>query len=123
ATIATGILANDTDAEGNTLTAVLVTGPTNGTLTLNSDGTFTYVHNGSETTTDSFTYKANDGNADSNTVTVNITINPINDAPVAIADSYSVNEAGTLTATIATGILANDTDAEGNTLTAVLVTG
>ncbi|MRX38656.1 tandem-95 repeat protein, partial [Flavobacterium sp. LC2016-23] len=123
ATIANGILANDTDAEGNTLTAVLVTGPTNGTLTLNSDGTFTYVHNGSETTTDSFTYKANDGNADSNTVTVNITINPINDAPVAIADSYSVNEAGTLTATIANGILANDTDAEGNTLSAILVTG
>ncbi|WP_195760042.1 Ig-like domain-containing protein, partial [Flavobacterium sp. LC2016-23] len=123
ATIANGILTNDTDAEGNTLTAILVTGPTNGTLTLNADGTFTYVHNGSETTTDSFTYKANDGNADSNTVTVNITINPVNDAPVAIADSYSVNESGTLTATIANGILANDTDAEGNALTAILVTG
>ncbi|MEL1242104.1 Ig-like domain-containing protein, partial [Flavobacterium flavipallidum] len=72
----TNVLANDTDAENNSLTAALVSNVTNGILTFNSDGTFTYVHNGSETTSDSFTYKANDGTSNSNVVTVNITIVP-----------------------------------------------
>jgi VCBS repeat-containing protein len=48
---------------------------------LNADGSFTYVHDGSETTTDSFTYKANDGSADSAPVTVNLTVTAVNDAP------------------------------------------
>jgi uncharacterized repeat protein (TIGR01451 family)/gliding motility-associated-like protein len=122
-TAANGVLLNDSDVDGDAITAVLVSGPSNGTLTLNADGSFTYVHNGSETTTDSFTYKANDGNLDSNTVTVEITINPVNDAPVAAIDKYSVNEGETLTVTTATGVLSNDTDAEGNTLTAILVSG
>jgi rhamnogalacturonan endolyase len=71
------VLANDTDVERNVLNAVLVSSPANGTLILNSDGTFSYVHNGSDTTTDSFSYKANDGNSDSNVVNVNITISHI----------------------------------------------
>ncbi|KAF2517139.1 Ig-like domain-containing protein [Flavobacterium foetidum] len=123
-TAASGVLANDTDADGDALTAILVSNPTNGTLTLNSNGSFTYIHDGSETLSDSFTYKANDGYDDSSTVTVNITINPINDAPVALNDSnYTVAEGGTLTATAANSILLNDTDAEGDALTAVLVSG
>ncbi len=120
---ATSVLTNDSDADGNSLNAILVSGPTNGTLTLNADGTFSYTHNGSETTTDSFTYKVNDGTVDGNTVTVNIGVTPVNDAPVAVADTYSVNEGGTISATVANGILANDTDAEGSALNAVLVTG
>jgi large repetitive protein len=118
----TSVLANDTDAENTTLTAVLVSGPANASsFTFNPDGTFTYVHNGSETTTDSFTYKANDGTLDSNIATVTITVNPVNDAPVANDDGpYNVNEGGTLNGT---SVLANDTDAENTTLTAVLVSG
>lgn len=73
---ATNLLANDTDKENNTLTAILVTNPVNGVLTLNANGTFSYVHNGTNTTSDSFTYKANDGFLDSNVVTVNITVIP-----------------------------------------------
>lgn len=114
------VLANDTDPDGNPLTAILVTGPTNGTLTLNANGTFSYVHNGSETTTDSFTYKVNDGTVDGNTVTVTINVTPVNDAPVAVADNYTVAEGGTLNGT---SVLANDTDAEGDSLTAILVSG
>jgi hypothetical protein len=54
-----GVLGNDTDAEGNPLTAVLVSGPANASsFMLNADGSFTYVHNGSETSADSFTYRA-----------------------------------------------------------------
>ncbi|WP_152547382.1 rhamnogalacturonan lyase family protein, partial [Flavobacterium seoulense] len=73
----TSVLANDTDQERNALNAILVSSPNNGTLVLNSDGTFSYVHDGSNTTTDSFSYKANDGNSDSNVVNVNITISHI----------------------------------------------
>ena len=77
------MLANDTDAEGDTLTAALVSDVSHGTLTLNpDDGTFSYTHDGSETLTDSFTYKANDSALDSNTVTVSITVNAVNDSPV-----------------------------------------
>jgi large repetitive protein len=118
---APGVLGNDTDAENSSLTAVLVSGPANATsFTLNADGSFSYVHNGSETTTDSFTYKANDGLADSNTTTVTITINPVNEAPTAVNDAYNVNEGGTLNGS---SVLANDTDPENDTLNAVLVSG
>lgn len=71
------VLANDRDVENNVLSAILVNSPINGVLVLNSDGTFSYVHNGSNTTTDSFSYKANDGTSDSNIVNVNVTISHI----------------------------------------------
>ena len=64
---------------------------TNGILTFNADS-FTYVHDGTETTTDSFTYQVNDGACDSNVTTVTITINPINDCPVVLDDTYTVDE-------------------------------
>src|SRR5204863_126582 len=120
---APGVLGNDTDADGNPLTAVLVSGPlpAQGTLTLNANGSFTFTpapnFNGPAT----FTYKANDGSLDSNTATVTITINPVNDAPVAVNNSYSTNEDTALNVAVP-GVLGNDTDADGNPLTAVLVT-
>jgi large repetitive protein len=120
---APGVLGNDTDAENDTLNAVLVSGPSNAaSFTLNPDGSFSYQHNGSETTSDSFTYMANDGTANSNVATVTITITPVNDAPVAVDDAYNVNEGGTLNVP-APGVLVNDTDAENNSLSAVLVSG
>ncbi|AXY59742.1 VCBS domain-containing protein [Acinetobacter sp. WCHAc010052] len=120
-TISSGsVLVNDSDADGDTLTAILVTGPAHGTLTLNTNGTFSYVHNGSETTSDSFTYKVNDGTVDGNTVTVQISVTPVNDAPVAVADSFTVVEGGTISSG---SVLVNDSDADGDTLTAILVTG
>ncbi|MDA9344098.1 Ig-like domain-containing protein [Algibacter sp.] len=72
------VLQNDTDYEGDVLTAVLVNDTANGLLILNPDGTFLYTHDGSETLTDSFTYKANDGLLDSNEAIVAITISPVN---------------------------------------------
>jgi VCBS repeat-containing protein len=109
---ALGILSNDSDVDGDTLTALLVSGPANGTLTLNSDGSFTYTPEANYNGTDSFTYKANDGSTDSNEATVSLTINPVNDAPVmdAIADR-TANE-GELISFAAT---ASDIDA-GDTL-------
>jgi VCBS repeat-containing protein len=90
---APGVLQNDTDAEGATLTAGKVTDPAHGTLTLNTNGSFTYIHDGSETSTDAFTYRASDGLLQSNTATVNITITPVNDPPVASGVSITPADA------------------------------
>ncbi|MDA9340117.1 Ig-like domain-containing protein [Polaribacter sp.] len=75
----TSLLNNDTDAENNPLTAILVSDPIYGSLTLNSDGTFSYEHDGSDIASDYFTYKVNDGELDSNTAAVSIIINTVND--------------------------------------------
>lgn len=82
----TDVLGNDTDPDGDPLTAKRVIvlpdgGPTNGTLTFNENGSFTYTPDANFFGTDSFAYEANDGQTDSNTATVNITVNPVNDAP------------------------------------------
>src|SRR5207244_1540766 len=113
---ATGVLANDTDVDGNPLTAVLGTGPTKGTLALNANGSFTYTPTANLNGSDSFTYRASDGTLTSNLATVTLTITPVNDAPVAANDSYSTAEDTPLTVAAATGVLANDTDIDGNPL-------
>ncbi len=77
-----GVLGNDTDANGETLTAELVTNAANGTLQLNGDGTFTYRPAPDFNGTTSFTYRARDGSTPSAAVTVTITVSPVNDAPV-----------------------------------------
>ena len=114
---AAGVLTNDTDADANPLTAILLTGPSQGALTLNANGSFVYTpalnFNGSDT----FTYKANDGTADSAAATVTITVNAVNDAPVAVVDTATINEDG---GALAINVLANDSDVDGTfTVTAV----
>ncbi len=126
-----GVLANDSDGEGTPITAILDSGPIHAdTFNLNSDGTFSYEHDGGEDTFDSFTYLANDGLADSNNATVNITIQPANDPPDSVNDNFTVGEGANLEADDLDGsdgdpnndgLLANDSDMEGNALTAVLV--
>ncbi|MFJ8013475.1 FG-GAP-like repeat-containing protein [Streptomyces sp. NPDC096339] len=71
---APGVLGNDTDPDGNTLTASVVTGPAHGTLTLNADGSFSYQPESAYVGSDSFTYKATDGTVDSNVATVTINV-------------------------------------------------
>jgi VCBS repeat-containing protein len=81
-----GVLANDTDANPQTLTVQSprpVSGPSHGSLTLNADGSFSYTPTGGYTGTDSFTYKVTDGIADSATATVTITI----DTPAYVSSS------------------------------------
>jgi hypothetical protein len=79
---APGVLSNDSDGDGDPLTAIKVSEPTHGTVTLNSDGSFIYVNDGNPFTTDAFTYKASDGTAESNVVTVTINITLVNSPPV-----------------------------------------
>jgi VCBS repeat-containing protein len=121
---AAGVLANDHTLLGSvgTVTATLGTDAGHGTLTLNSNGSFTYVHDGSETTSDSFTYTPHQGAVTGSPATVTITINPVDDDPVATADGpYNVLQGDSLTVP-APGVLGNDTDPEGAALTAVLGT-
>src|SRR5207244_3177414 len=108
---APGVLANDTDVDGASLRAVLVSGPSHGTLSLNANGAFSYTPAANYNGSDSFTYKANDGSTDSAPAVVTLTITAVNDAPVANPDSYSTAEDTTLTIT-APGVLANDTDVD-----------
>src|SRR5207247_1100033 len=113
---APGVLGNDTDIDSPVLTAVVVTGASHGTLALATDGSFTYTPAANFNGSDSFTYKANHWLPDSHAVSVALTINPVNDAPVAVNDSFATNEDTALTIT-APGVLANDTDVDGNSLT------
>jgi VCBS repeat-containing protein len=111
---APGVLGNDTDADLNPLTAVLVAGPSHGTLTLNSNGSFTYTPAANFSGADSFTYQARDGFSDSNEVTVTITVTPVNDPPNAADDAATT--AYQTPAIIA--VLANDSPGDaGDTLT------
>ena len=118
-----GVLSNDTDAEGDTLTAAVATGPANGTLALSSDGTFTYTPNAEFNGADSFTYTASDSLGASDTATVAIDVGTVNDAPVANDDSYATGEDTALTVSPVDGVLANDTDVDGDALSAAVVTG
>jgi len=118
-TVSPGVLANDTDADGDAMTATLVDDVSNGTLALGADGTFTYTPNADFFGTDRFTYRAGDGTDESNPATVEIEVRPVNDAPVAKADAFTVDEDGVLAE--AEGVLANDLDAEGDPLTVELV--
>jgi cyclophilin family peptidyl-prolyl cis-trans isomerase len=76
-----GVLQNDADADGDALSAIVVAGPQHGTLTLDSDGGFLYKPEPGYNGSDSFQYKANDGNADSNVATVSVNVIPYSHAP------------------------------------------
>ena len=115
-----GVLANDADPQGQPLSAVVLTGPASGSLSLRPDGSFMYTPNPNFNGSDSFTYTASDGIADSAPATVTIIVNAINDAPVAVDDSYSVDEDASVTVA-APGVTGNDGDVEGDALAALLV--
>lgn len=106
------VLANDTDPTGQPLTVTTATAP-NGTVTVNPDGTVTYTPDPNFNGTDTITYTVTDpdGNTDSSTVTV--TVNPVNDAPVANDDSSTT----ALNTPVTLAVLGNDTDVDGDVLT------
>jgi hypothetical protein len=108
------------DIDGNPLTYRIVTNGSKGTATITnaSTGAYSYVPQPNANGTDTFTFVANDGTADSNTATVNVTIAPVNDPPVANNDTAttSVNTPVTI------GVIANDSDPDGDALTIVSLT-
>src|SRR5262249_44694477 len=109
---ASGVLANDTDPNGEALAAVLATGPAVGSLTLNADGSFDYTPPVGFVGTASFTYMAEDSSADSAPATV--TINVVDPhAPVGKSDFYVATHNQALQVA-GPGVLGNDSDADGD---------
>jgi hypothetical protein len=105
-----GVLQNDSDPDNDPLRPEVVNPPSHGSVTMNDDGSFTYTHDGTNTTTDAFTYHDFDPYFTSNLATVAINIGP-DAAPVAAADSYGLLEGATLTIS-QPGLFTNDTDAD-----------
>ena len=114
-----GVLDNDT---GGAAAALLVSGPAHGSLGIGlaADGSFTYTPNADYFGPDQFSYVANDGvgGPNSNVAVVSIRVNGIADAPMAVADGYEVVAGETLTVA-APGVLGNDSDPDGDALTAL----
>lgn len=98
---APGVLGNDTDAQGDTLTALLVSGPANGTLAFNANGSFTYTPNAGFSGVDGFTYKATDGAAQSGVtaVTISVTSAALPTITALTPDALMVGHVRTLTIT------------------------
>jgi VCBS repeat-containing protein len=118
------VLENDVDPQNNisNSTLTIITQPTKGSVSVNTaNGTITYTPNSNENGADSFTYEVCDTDGYCDQATVNITINPINDAPVLAADSYTTNE----DTPMSMNVLENDTDIENKVAPATIqiVTG
>jgi VCBS repeat-containing protein len=108
------LVASDIDSP--TLSFSGVTQAAHGTVTVNADGFFTYTPNANYNGPDSFTYKANDGQTDSNVATVNLNIVPANDAPVANDDIAGLTRGRTISTDTLHGVLSNDSDPDGDPL-------
>lgn len=108
-----------TDAQGDTLTYTILDQPIHGDVVLVGN-IATYTPDPDFNGEDSFTYKANDGLVDSDMAVVTITVTPVNDAPVAVADAYTTDEDTVLTVP-APGILENDFDVDGDELSITLM--
>ncbi|WP_134495447.1 Ig-like domain-containing protein [Microvirga pakistanensis] len=113
-----GVLGNDSDADGDAMTAKLKWSTANGALNLNADGTFTYTPYNGFTGTDHFYYEADDGTGNLVLTEVAITVNPSTEGgtagPAPAADTYDVTGT-TLTVNAQDGVLANDGVAAGAT--------
>ena len=114
-------LTNDTDPEDDILQFVgLVKVPDNGSLLTDKNGDYEYNHNGSETFSDFFTYVVSDGEC-YDTADVVLTINPVNDVPVVVKDTFYVNEGDTLTVLSSNPKLIINNDIDPDNLTSELI--
>ncbi|MEJ3959851.1 Ig-like domain-containing protein [Brachymonas sp. G13] len=105
------------EPEGDPVTYSLSTKPLNGSLKMTADGSYTYVPNANFYGSDSFTYIASDDKGNSNTATIHLYINPVNDAPIASNTTISINEDES-----SVGYLPTATDADGDYVTYSLTT-
>ena len=92
-----------------------------GTVQIFPSGRLLYTHDGSETTIDSVRYRSIDPSGCDSLSTVIIIINPVNDLPISEKDTFSVNEGDTLVVDVTNGLLANDSDADGDDLSVLII--
>jgi len=110
---AAGLLANDSDLDGDALQVLNFTPPSNGTMNLLTDGSFTYTPDAGFVGSEVLTYTVSDG---TETRTGQVTIVVENEAPTVNDESYSVQAGNVLTVDAAAGLLANDSDLDGDAL-------
>jgi hypothetical protein len=113
-TATVAVLDGDLDADGHLLRVQDLTQPAHGSATLAANGVITYIPAQNWHGTDSFTYRASDGASSSPPATVTVTVSPLNDAPVAVADTAST----TTGAAVVVAVLLNDSDVDGDVLSA-----
>lgn len=106
------VLANDTDADGDTLSVSNHSTPQHGTVAPSVGGTLTYTPAANYNGSDSFTYEVSDGHGGTDTATVNVTVRSVNDTPIANNDTETTLE----DAAVVIDVLANDTDADGDNI-------
>ena len=116
-----------TDVDGDTLTFTVNSKAAHGSVTVDSKtGAYTYIPTANYNGSDTFTVDVTDGTA-TVTSTISVTVQSVNDEPIAAADSYTVSEDGTLTTTALNGVLVNDSDPndtiDTDSISAVLVSG
>ncbi len=111
------VLANDSDADDDSLSLVSVLPGNNGTTSIEGDQVV-YTPTANFSGTDSFDYTVSDGQGGTDTATVTITVNNVNDDPVAVDDTATTDQDSSLLVPV----VANDTDVEGDTLTIVSAT-
>ncbi|BDX07891.1 putative Ig domain-containing protein [Planctobacterium marinum] len=97
------------DGDGDSLTLTVLTQPANGSLTETASG-WTYTPDADFNGSDSFVYQASDGDANSENATVSITVNNVNDRPVAVVDTFNFDQ--NAEGIYVLDVLANDTDAD-----------
>ena len=111
------MLANDSDPDGDSL-AVADAGVTilaEGTLTIDADGDYSYRSDGSRCgASDTFTYTVSDGKGGEATAKLTLQVLCVNHPPVATADAYATSEDTAIVVSTADGVLANDSDPDGD---------
>ncbi len=114
------VLANDADVDGDALVTTIIGAPGHGTASANPDGTITYSPGADFVGSDAITYEVHDGEGGRAMGRVDVTVRPVNDAPVAVDDTATTDEDTTTTI----HVLANDTDADaGDTLMVSVTSG
>ncbi|MCM2319899.1 MAG: retention module-containing protein, partial [Pseudomonas sp.] len=106
-----------TDVDGDTPTFAKSSDPANGSVIVNTEGTWIYTPNGNFNGSDSFTVTVSDGQGGTDTVPVNVTVTPVNDAPVTVDDAGSATEDTPFSSVIE--LDANDSDLDGDSLSVV----
>ncbi|MCB0128665.1 MAG: cadherin-like domain-containing protein, partial [Caldilineaceae bacterium] len=113
--VAPGVLENDSDNDGHSLSAMLTSETDSGTVALQSDGGFVYTPTENFVGVDHFTYVVTDTLGGSASAHVTITVNSVNDAPLAVAGGpYQVGEGGSV---MLNGNQSSDIDHATNALT------